>query len=675
MGSFVASVRQGKAKGPQQNGFDVTKWTAAYKAVASPDAADDALHAAGLCFAKEFAEARQVIDRYTKEAECVNPTEVIVGLATQQWGVIKDKAQAAWRASAANKEFVSEQISELRIPNIANVPFDPEVAIETLVDGLRFPLSTTFPQSSRSGDERRTFGAMLHLFGLGGYYHALEQWWMQCVWNDHSANHSGDDVLLRPASWGSHQVQAISRFRQEARRYEAIIRSATMWNTDLPQEFKAAVLNRKRYLKSYKRSGKARLKLAKLGEVKSELPTGALARAMLSQEYLDVFLAKGRKEFLGLSISKLLDAYELLSHIADQFRIFLPGKMEIRSPEDAIRFVPRIQKSELLQVLSDGLQVGVEQAQWLLGYLTFPKQVRFQLWFKPLVTLSETEVALVLAAVDGVNFVRLTDHLLFSIKELEDEVGDLFEKHVRETLTESAKSFAYESEFALLPRAFTFSVPGAGEEEIDLVYRLGNKIFIGEIKAVMHPSEPLEVYRYIERLRAEGAMQAMRKAGFVSQHIHAFTKTIDFFKNLDPATLQVCPLVVTNTPFFSGFEINGVPVTDLLILPLYFSQGFMETSGYPGKDGRLVTASRTVFYKTREEAVDNHESYLRRPPQVTILEPHLTLDEFSYPVPYPAPHKMDIQLFQVHYPYDTLRAEVEAHRKAGWKTALAERIR
>lgn len=651
-------------KGPQQKGFSVEAWKRAFQLIQNPDARDKALFMSCAWFAVEFENVRRMTGECANLVQSHTPIDAILGFVTHQWAVIKDKTQKAFDAIAQNKEFVSEQISEIRITNVMGAPFDPEVALESLVDGTRFPLSFRFlaPTPSKP-PEAEQLKALTAMFLLGGYYHTLEQRWLACVWNDYMAISAEGHTWLVPCPWGTHKTQAITRFRQETRYREYATRAANMWLHDLPGDFKKRVLSRKHFLSSFKRNGKTRVKLTPATAVKSELKAISVTRIMLTHEYLEPLNHKPRPEFAGLCIAQVLDAYELLSHLPDQILTFLPRKMEIHGIEEARRYTPKLDRSELKTAFQKALAIRDTQAIWLIDYLTFNASVREQLWFKPLVKLSDSLLGLVVPAVDGVNFLRLTDHLLKEIKSLEEEIGVLFEQHVRAELLESAAGFKYKDRLKVMPGAVRFDISPTEREEIDLVYALGNKIYIGEDKAILFPSEQLEVFRYIETL-AGGAEQAQRKADFVKNHLPEFLKATKLDRVVDASLATVCPLVVTNSPFFSGFELMGVPVSDLFILPPYFRTGHLKKSAYTNAKGQLTATSQETFYETEQQAIDNHEAYLRKPPQLTAFEPYATLDDVEYVIPFDPPHSIHIRLYQMHLPYAKLRAEIQKHRAA-----------
>jgi hypothetical protein len=661
MGAFVDAVRRGGVKGPQQRGFNADTWKKALQATAS-DEADKLLGVSGEWFAEEFTKLRHLTLEYASKADPARADEITLGFATQQWAVVKNKVRAAFEKIVQNKEFISEQLSEMRIANVLGASFDPEVAVEAIVDGARYPLSYQFAEQKSAGvsaEEHLSAAAMM--FTLGGYYHTLEQWWLECLWNDYSVAAISDDLaLVAPADAGFHKVQAISRFRQEARHQEAVTQSAA-WLQKAPDELLNKIFASRHSLSSFKRKGKTHIKPVPL--TKANVGAGTAARVMLTHEYLEPLYRKARRQFRGLTLAQLLDAVELLSALPNQMYKFLPGRSELRSLDEILRYVVRVDANELRQCFVKALRITDDQATWLLEYFTFPRNVREQLWFKPLVRLNENAIGMLAPALDGVNFTRLVDHLVNTIDDLEQEAGTLFETHVRSELIESASDFRFKHRLGIVNSAFTFSVDSKFEE-IDLIYALGNNIFIGEDKAIGFPSSSLQVFQYTNRIRMEAIPQAQRKAEFVRNHLRAFLKATGLEETVDEGAANVHSVVVTNGVFLSGFEIDGVPVTDLLILTKYFREGYLAKFGYRDERGKLVAARKDVFYDNEQQAIDNHVPYLRNPPQVAVFEPYVTLDDIKYPSALKGFRSLVIRAYQMHMPYDDVRAEINKHRSS-----------
>src|SRR5205823_2167 len=89
-------------------------------------------------------------------------------------------------------------------------------------------------------------------------------------------------------------------------------------------------------------------------------------------------------------------------------------------------------------------------------------------------------LSLVAPAVHGIQFARLTDWLLAKLPNVQSELGPLFEEFVRQELTRSISESALQGVASVLKTGIRFRV-GATEEQIDLAFALGNKVFVCEL--------------------------------------------------------------------------------------------------------------------------------------------------------------------------------------------------
>src|SRR5689334_4854029 len=90
MGTFLTAARRGQVKGPQQLGFSVAKWSAAYES-SSRDEADQRLHASGFWYAEQFDKLRvrtsDGLKTFTLHGSQAR-LKAIVGYITREWLVI-----------------------------------------------------------------------------------------------------------------------------------------------------------------------------------------------------------------------------------------------------------------------------------------------------------------------------------------------------------------------------------------------------------------------------------------------------------------------------------------------------------------------------------------------------------------------------------------------------------
>jgi len=662
MGKFVENVRNRLVKGPQQHGFDIDNWRSVYKSVAEPDEQDAALFSSGLWFAKHFENARRLTHEQADQLSLENPVEVIIGMLTQQWLSLNAEVSDAFKKFRGGVMY-TEEVSEMRLQTGFGGTLDPQGAVEGLVDGSRFPLSYKInsPKGGTSSSGSGALTAIINMFVLGSFYNFLEQWWLECVWNDYRALEDDEAAYIEPCPWGCHRVDTVSQFRRESQAYERIQRGYMLWENQYSEDLKRVALNQRPFLRAFIRRGKIRLNVVEGTRAKNPMSTISLTRDLLTYEYLLPLYKKTLSKFAGLSLTQIMDVYQLFGQLPEQLPQFLPKLGEIKDIPTALRYAPRIEKQELKTALQRALGISDEQFVRLMAYMTFQGKVRDQLWFKPLVKISEALYSIALPAIDGVNFNRLIDELLKEIPDSEKAVGALFERHVRDELARSVESFPYGDRFKLCSDSLKFGVSKRESEEIDLAFVLGAKLFIGEAKSTIYSAEPIEKFNCLRRLE-EGAMQAVRKANFVKKYMVEFLSTTGFDKRVSGGRIDVYPLVITNGKLFSGYEMNGVPVVELFSLTRFFSNNYIERNAYFEENGCLTPSEKLYLYQTEQQAIERIDSYLKSPPQISVYDSFLRLDDNEFRIPLVSGKPIRIREYRVHLPFSDLKEKVREHK-------------
>jgi len=207
--------------------------------------------------------------------------------------------------------------------------------------------------------------------------------------------------------------------------------------------------------------------------------------------------------------------------------------------------------------------------------------------------------------------------------------GPLFEHYARRELRESAISIAKPAlPQEVSPNAVEFTI-GNQTEELDLVWRFGQVIVVGEVKCNVHATTPLERRRLRDNL-AMGADQVSRKVDFVRTHPSGWPQLqVGIDCSFNGVFVGV---VITNLPTCSGFPINGVPVVDLHLIQRYMKSGTLGRFSMINDDGTTSSYLSTTMYNTAREAQERLVGYLHAPPQIHDLIPSVVACRERIPV-------------------------------------------
>jgi hypothetical protein len=207
--------------------------------------------------------------------------------------------------------------------------------------------------------------------------------------------------------------------------------------------------------------------------------------------------------------------------------------------------------------------------------------------------------------------------------------GFLFEDYAREELINTLSASPVLKDAEIYPKSLYLKTEN-GEEEIDLIIRLGNTILIGEIKCILFPSEPIERFRYFDILKS-ATDQVQRKLQFVKDNERGFRESSRLPVSLENKELSFYSFVLVNQPFGSGFVIKNTPIVDLLIFQRFFANEWQQLVMFDGKNEPIPT--RTLkFYKSETEAAQIIFKYLCKPPQLRHYVESLKEEIYCLPV-------------------------------------------
>jgi hypothetical protein len=389
---------------------------------------------------------------------------------------------------------------------------------------------------------------------------------------------------------------------------------------------------------------------------------------MAIPEHVMPLLGERLAPFEQLTLEVILDAYHLLSQVVDQLPKWL-DQDNLDSIKSLLEWTPQFQTNQLLSAFQSAFGVSSIQAECLLDLMTHSGSVRDQLWFQPLIRISNDEFTIVTAALDGVNYARLIDWILARCPKLEVSLGKHFEDRVHTDWVHAFESSRLRKISALCRKpSLMFTVAGSNEE-IDNAFAVGPHLFICELKSAAFAVDPLELSRYKAKLDA-AAEQAKRKATFVAGHWQAFLDQANMTLIGNRVQPQVQPLIVTSAPLFAGTTWNGVPVVDSLIVERFFI-GHLDRLAYQADDGRIVPTVRQIFYDSIASAVRNAVNYFINPPQLRNLEECVVRRDTNLPVCRESDVPRIIQAYEVELPKTELREFVRSRRSGGTNEAFA----
>lgn len=263
--------------------------------------------------------------------------------------------------------------------------------------------------------------------------------------------------------------------------------------------------------------------------------------------------------------------------LQDLLKALLPGDVDPATFEitDVDRLRCSRPRAELSALVAETLGIGDELADACLVLLSAdpfgPLGPLFTtgLWHRPLVASQDgQELMIVAGALMWGSPVRRAERWLQtggSADLSRTNNGLRFEAEYRARIDTAIRDNG-----VLVPTSSGVASIAAGQaaEEIDLLFRIGSTVVVGEVKCLLAPSEAIERYDYIRKLE-EACDQAVRKAEWLAAHPEEAADRV----GTGDGKLVIMPLVVVNQSNGVEWNYEGCAVTDTRFLELFLSAG------------------------------------------------------------------------------------------------------
>jgi hypothetical protein len=264
---------------------------------------------------------------------------------------------------------------------------------------------------------------------------------------------------------------------------------------------------------------------------------------------------------------------------------------------------------------SEGCKVDRATAARLVEFFTFRGIEGQEIWAQPLIPVNSGSVAPAIAALSSPNLRRLVDVWLRQAGVDLSLRGPAFEAHIRSELRQAiATSRLLSRDAEVLQKEFIFRPPHQREEEVDVVFRIGNTVFFCELKCILDPSDAKGVAMHRKTVR-EAVKQVQRKVDAAKASPDALKAQLSALGFKLTGEVAVHPLVVLSSSMHAGTGVDGVAVADEKVLTRYF-EGELIDLAMQAPGGELDVKQKSVFYVNPDEAETRAPGYFKNPPQM-----------------------------------------------------------
>jgi hypothetical protein len=627
--TFVQRVRNREVAHPTQRAFSEARWQKAFEDISTPDLEDLRLFHSGLWTFNKFEVIRSRL-----------ASSLLTGFSKYDLirmyvaGANRGCQILAHKSKEVDDLVIAEQIVQAKVDRspVLGGSADPEALLMSSVDALRFPIQKAYgDDSQKSGptlDDLEVIGRLTLATLLAQVYNIVDGYWMHMLWNDWYLESSKDLDLVRPPEGIRPIISAVSNYRRSALMIETSFHFDREWRHLITDAGKSLLL---RLLPRVEGNGDLQQWSIKSRE---EFDNGShtlfLNKLRAERGYYSKLIHEPVPGIAPVTLHMLLSGWEVLYAIAERLLSNLPEISEsgVYSVGKLITYAPVLKKKDVITLIKNWCDFSASVSETVVQFFCYGPGMKWELWGHPIVEIDNQNVLFLLAPILYGNMERTFELWMKDGKLDIGEKGFYFEEYARTELKEALTESPKLKDAEVYPQALLLK-SGDQEEEIDIVIRIKNIIFLGEAKCILYPSDPIEVARYFEIISG-ATSQIKRKVRFAKDHLDKLVDELGLTSKGSASELVLCPFVLVNQPYAAGFPLNGVPIVDELIWKRFF-EGEYHQMVRTTEEGQLRAKSILELYTDEADATTKASPYLKDPPQLFHYRQNIQTGVEKYP--------------------------------------------
>lgn len=617
--SFKKKVRNGKVKSPVKRGFKLKDWQQAWDETVDLSDSCEKIFNAGKVFHSILDELRTTLtELYEESPKIKNETLLVAYIAMSN----RDR-EILSKSSHAQPENRKNIFSITISNNSANNEITLQEVADGCVDGLQKAIFYCVNRIKKKEAFSSPYGKIEILdfitveANISQIYHMIENYWQAILWGDYSFNITDEGNKLYEVQ----QLQTAFEISYEAsqiRRSRLSAQSAMITSRKNISHF----FDDDSYLCIKKSGRKKHLKKSSIKGADDMIryfnSNFRVQELFLIDEFPEELL---KAEKSGFCIKETLNIFRLLVLLSHTCSENYPENDDFNNIKKLYEFCPKFKKTEFINGISIAAGYSFKKTKNILEFLEFDGTISRDLWCHPVISIGE-KYAILTSSLATPSIVRVVEHWLVELEIEMQEKGLQFEQTIINEINASVAQNQFIDDYnECASKRFKLR---NGEEEIDLLLRIGNLIVLGEAKSIVTTDSPISQYRTVETLR-KASHQAKRKSKFVLDNTEEIFDQLGW-KYTAKEEYKVTCCILNSSRIFSGLTIDDVPVCDKGILTRYFSDNlFPIISRFNDDNTGEIHLAWYELYSNSDELIHNLEKYLRSPPQITEIS-----DDFEY---------------------------------------------
>ncbi|MFY0670155.1 MAG: hypothetical protein JXQ95_19140 [Alteromonas stellipolaris] len=626
MSSFFDKIKKNSIKTPTQRGFCLSKWDKCWEGCKDgASERDKKLHFAGVIIFKLLEEIRNELKAlYKEQAPDIDNAHLLlayVSLSNRERAIVSANQQTK------NKNIHSATIISKTVGNEITLQEVSDGAVDGLEKAIylcknRINKYQAIKKGRKPLDILSFIQKEAYFSEIYGVY---ENYWHAILWNDYSLIEVDKEKKLYIVE------QPMDKY--EIGSYVSLIRKSRLGAQSAALATSPDILksfDENKYITVVKCGRNERLICKDIKKANDEIrymnADWQTNKIFLPDNFGSEIL--NRQNSLGFSINEALEVFRNLIILSFEYAKKFPNNFNVPNLKKLSEFCPKIDKNKLKIAISKSTGMTTYKTLKILDFIEYKAFEKQDLWCHPIISASEKEYALVTSSLATPVIIRVVEHWLVSLGEELQDKGIVYEHLIIDGLNRALKKNHYISDLDYaVSRRIRFN---NSEEEIDLLFRIGDLIVIGEAKSIVTTDSPISNYRTLETLK-HAAKQIKRKMNFIESNLESVFVTLDWNYD-DNAKYEFIGCIINSGRMYVGLDIEGVPVCDEKILLKYFQSNEIPlVSVFDEKTREAKDLAWLILYSNFGQLKGNLRKYLSNPPQIFEKKEHFEYKTINIP--------------------------------------------
>ncbi len=569
MGEFVNLLRKLKIKSPNTFDWNERVWASDFSQITELDTADEVTFNAGLWLGNK-------LSAYWEEVQTLD-------LAKYNLSEVQSKITLMVNGMAKNgPKLDSSPVKEYSDDHFLTALGD------TLNRGLKYINSL-----ATHGQEPVSDSVLERSLNLFNGIYVLEFLWDRVLWGGWGTAEIASDILLTPITTDDDQLlqhEAVAEFLRQIDAQQIWMLIANEWDAGRHREIAPPTIKLLRY--QVPRAAFS-VELQPVAIMPSYLPH------LLSYlpSWLDPMLTKPLAELEGNGLIEVVYAWRLLFDAVATIQN--AGEAGLIHLDDATALIAAVRP-----------HLSREIVRTIVDFLVHDpnKNKGDGIWSAPFVRLSQEILCPVVPSLMHPNIQRMVD--LWGERCTSEQLlnfrGELWEQHLRDSLIkEFGESFPDQDWWMQSTDLQRWG------HQIDVLFRIGRLVVVGETKFAKYPCIPAEFGRFFRQTLDKAAKQCSLRQASLENNRKDVAKFCQY--SGDPHDLIIFPLVISPHFLGSGIQIRGIDCVSFDDFLHFFTNDRLPLGALSATGVDAVANLR--FRKENEQLDDAFLRYLMRPPQ------------------------------------------------------------